>query len=408
MLDVRQPQLGTPAALLGDPVRQRRPCRVRHPAHPEQRLVDVAVRVDEAGQQQTARHVHYLSSRICPQVRLDQLDDPFSYQDVGRGVHAPWAAAAQQQIRHGLSQSDGGIPAADHRVGRCTPGRPARRGIVDDAPPPGQIPCRNPIAPDLSRHAARSGYRWPTRCALNRLIGSGCDGEYNGMADVMVRRVDFGYFIRPAEETGMGVPRVEPCLSYAVGHPEGMILFDTGMGSHPEVDAHYRPRRVGLGEALAAIGTQISDIRLAANCHLHFDHCGGNPLLGQIPVFVQDTELGTARQAPGYTLPELIDGSRFEPVAGQAEMLPGVFLMPTPGHTDGHQSLIVRRPDGAVIVAGQSHDTATQYAADQLAWQAHRDAHDQSLPGIPDWIDAFQRLNPRIVYFAHDRSVWTP
>ena len=38
------------------------------------------------------------------------------------------------------------------------------------------------------------------------------------MADVTVRRVDFGYFIRPAEETGMGVPRVEPCLAYAVGH----------------------------------------------------------------------------------------------------------------------------------------------------------------------------------------------
>src|SRR5215471_20227698 len=83
-------------------------------------------------------------------------------------------------------------------------------------------------------------------------------------------------------------------LGYAVRHPEGMILFDTSMGAYPEVDAHYRPRRVGLRQALAAIGTQISDIRLAANCHLHFDHCGGNPLLGQIPVFVQDIELGTA------------------------------------------------------------------------------------------------------------------
>ena len=183
------------------------------------------------------------------------------------------------------------------------------------------------------------------------------------MADVTVRRVDFGYFIRPAEETGAGAPRVEPCLGYVISHPEGMILFDTGMGSHPEVDARYRPRRIGLRQALAAIGTQISDIRLAANCHLHFDHCGGNPLLGQIPVFVQDIELGAARQAPGYTLPELIEGSRFEPVTGQAEMLPGVFLVPTPGHTDGHQSLIVRRPNGAVIVAGQSHDASARCPA---------------------------------------------
>jgi N-acyl homoserine lactone hydrolase len=228
------------------------------------------------------------------------------------------------------------------------------------------------------------------------------------MADITVRRVDFGYFVRPAQETGTGDLRVEPCLGYVVGHPQGMILFDTGMGSHPEVDAYYRPRRTGLREALAAIGTGLSDIGLAANCHLHFDHCGGNPALGQIPVFVQGAELDNARHTQDYTLPELIEGSRFEQVTGEAEMLPGIYLMPTPGHTSGHQSLIVRRADGAVIVAGQSHDSATQYAADQLAWRAHRDGHSQPLPGIPTWIDALQQLDPRIVYFAHDRSVWTP
>jgi len=228
------------------------------------------------------------------------------------------------------------------------------------------------------------------------------------MADITVRRVDFGYFVRPAEETGTGDPRVEPCLGYVVGHPQGTILFDTGMGAHPDVDARYRPRRIGLSQALAAAEVRIGDITLAANCHLHFDHCGGNPLLGQIPVFVQGTELDTARRTPDYTLPELIEGCRFEQVTGQAEVLPGVFLVPTPGHTEGHQSLVVRRPDGSVIVAGQSHDTATGYAADRLAWQAHRDRHGQPLPGIPDWIDDLQQFDPRMVCFAHDRSVWIP
>jgi N-acyl homoserine lactone hydrolase len=232
--------------------------------------------------------------------------------------------------------------------------------------------------------------------------------EDGGMDEVAVRRVDFGYFVRPAEETGTGGPRVEACLGYLVNHPQGMILFDTGMGAHPEVDAHYRPRRVGLHQALADAGAHTSDLQFAANCHLHFDHCGGNPLLGQLPVFVQGTELQTARHAPDYTLLELIEDCRFEQVSGQAEVLPGVMLMPTPGHTAGHQSLIIRRPDGVVIVAGQSHDTATQYAADQLAWQARRDGHGQPLPGIPEWIGALQQLDPRMVYFAHDRSVWTP
>jgi N-acyl homoserine lactone hydrolase len=226
------------------------------------------------------------------------------------------------------------------------------------------------------------------------------------MDSVTVRRVDFGYFVRPAAETGAAAPRVEPCLGYLVGHPAGQLLFDTGMGSQPEVDAHYRPRRVPLQQALAAVGLQVGDVRLAANSHLHFDHCGGNPQLGSIRVLVQSAELSAARQTPDYTLPELIDGSRFELVTGQAEVLPGVTLMPTPGHTAGHQSLIVRQPDGAVIVAGQSHDNASQYAADQLSWQARRDRHGQPLPEIPGWIDALQQFDPRIVYFAHDRSAW--
>ncbi len=69
------------------------------------------------------------------------------------------------------------------------------------------------------------------------------------MGDVTVRRVDFGYFVRPPEETGTGMARVEPCLGYLVGHPDGMLLFDTGMGTHPDVDAHYRPRRQPLVRA---------------------------------------------------------------------------------------------------------------------------------------------------------------
>jgi len=228
------------------------------------------------------------------------------------------------------------------------------------------------------------------------------------VAEISVRRVDFGYFVRPTEETGTGQPRVDPCLGYVVDHPRGLILFDTGMGSHPEVDAYYRPRTVGLAEALAAVGLTIPDISVAANCHLHFDHCGGNQALGQIPVFVQETELDTARRTPDYTMPELLDGSRFECVKGEAELFSGVFLIPTPGHTEGHQSLVVRRQDGAVIVAGQSHDTATQYAADQLAWRARREGHGEPLPDFPDWIGLLQQFDPRMVWFAHDRSVWMP
>jgi N-acyl homoserine lactone hydrolase len=196
-----------------------------------------------------------------------------------------------------------------------------------------------------------------------------------------------------------------------VDHPDGLLLLDTGMGSHPEVDAHYQPVRRPLGAALDGAGIRTDDVRLVVNCHLHFDHCGGNPGLRNRPIFTQRIELETARTAEDYTLPELVDapGLRYEVLDGEAEVLPGVLIVPTPGHTAGHQSLIVRRADGTVIIAGQSHDTATAYSADVLAWRAKSGEHRQTgLPDFPDWIDRLQRLDPARVVFAHDHAIWEP
>jgi glyoxylase-like metal-dependent hydrolase (beta-lactamase superfamily II) len=92
-----------------------------------------------------------------------------------------------------------------------------------------------------------------------------------------IQRLNLGYFVRPAAETDSGEPRVEPVLAYLVRRGDGLLLFDTGMGTEPEVDAHYRPRRHDLRDALGRAGAQPSDVRVVVNCHLHFDHCGGNP-----------------------------------------------------------------------------------------------------------------------------------
>jgi N-acyl homoserine lactone hydrolase len=228
--------------------------------------------------------------------------------------------------------------------------------------------------------------------------------------DRAVRRVDFGYFVRPPEETGTGARRVEPCLGYVVEHPDGIVLVDTGLGSHPDVDAHYRPRRRDLPTALAAVGVHLDDVRLVVNCHLHFDHCGGNPELPGRSIVVQRGELAEARSTLDYTLPELVDatGLHYEELDGEAEILPGVLVVPTPGHTAGHQSLVVRMDDGTVVVAGQSHDTASAFSADALARRARVERHGDPLPAVPTWMDRLLQLDPRRVVFAHDHAVWEP
>ncbi|MFK0096578.1 N-acyl homoserine lactonase family protein [Streptomyces sp. NPDC091040] len=230
------------------------------------------------------------------------------------------------------------------------------------------------------------------------------------MGNVSLRRLDLGYFVRPASETGGPQPRVEPVLAYLVRHDNGLILFDTGIGdAGPETEAHYRPRRRALREALSGAGVGLDDIALVANCHLHFDHCGGNPLLGGRPVLVQDVELATAR-AGDYTVDALIDfpGAVYEEVTGEAEIWPGVRIVPTPGHTDGHQSLVLRQSDGTVVLAGQAHDFASHFASDQLARQAALDGVEPPLPPYRPWLDRLADFDPRRVLFAHDCSVWEP
>ncbi|OKJ97115.1 MBL fold metallo-hydrolase [Streptomyces sp. CB03234] len=217
-----------------------------------------------------------------------------------------------------------------------------------------------------------------------------------------IRRLDLGYFVRPAAEAGTEHARVEPVLAYLVRHEEGLLLFDTGLGEgDPDADAHYRPRRRGLAEALAAEGVTPDDIDLVVNCHLHFDHCGGNPLLADRPVLVQRTELATAR-AGDYTIDALVDypGARYEELDGEAEVWPGIHVVPTPGHTAGHQSLVVSGDGGTVVLAGQAYDFASGYASDEMARSAGAGGP------WPPWLERIAEFRPSRVLFAHDRSVW--
>ncbi|MEU8814116.1 MBL fold metallo-hydrolase [Actinoplanes sp. NPDC048796] len=193
-------------------------------------------------------------------------------------------------------------------------------------------------------------------------------------------------------------------FGYVIEHPvAGRLLVDTGMGGDAWVEGHYRPSRVPLVEALQRGGVELGDVRYVVNCHLHFDHCGGNPELAGRPVFAQRAELELARAVESHTLPELVDhpGAVVEEVDGEVEVMPGVSIVPTPGHTAGHQSVVVRRRDGTVVVAGQSHDNATLFTGDVLGRQA-------GVGEQPDWLGRLLALDPKQVVFAHDNAVWTP
>jgi N-acyl homoserine lactone hydrolase len=221
-----------------------------------------------------------------------------------------------------------------------------------------------------------------------------------------IRRVRYGHFVRPSSETGTGAPRVEPLLGYAVLHDDGVILFDTGMAeADPETEAHYKPHRRDLAEALRDARLDLEDVKVIANSHLHFDHCGGNQLFPHRPIVVQRIELAKARE-PDYTIPSAIDyeGATYEELDGEAEIMAGVWLIPTPGHTEGHQSLVVVCSDGTVVCAGQTHLFSFEFGSELLADEAYRMSTTVDLPKRPMWLDRLKEFDPRRVVFAHDLS----
>jgi glyoxylase-like metal-dependent hydrolase (beta-lactamase superfamily II) len=168
----------------------------------------------------------------------------------------------------------------------------------------------------------------------------------------------------------------------------------------------FTPRVIPVEAALAEHGITLADVTGIANCHLHFDHAGQNVSLPRgIPIFVQRREWAMVHQ-PDYTVPEWIDvpGLRYEVIDGEVQVAPGVRLVPTPGHSPGHQSLLADALDGTVVVAGQALQSQREWEG--ATDRASSGAHDAGAPGYVASVARLRSVDPVRVHFAHDPSVW--
>src|SRR2546422_8598747 len=141
-----------------------------------------------------------------------------------------------------------------------------------------------------------------------------------------------------------------PVYVQVIDHPAARVLVDTGITElHPEV-ADLDPRLVPLSEQ----AFDLAGVDVVVNTHLHFDHCGGNHLFAGRPIYVQRQELEDARTEDDYTIREWVEapGLRYEPVDGELELLPGLRLVPAPGHTRGLQVVVVETGGRPLVVGG--------------------------------------------------------
>ena len=159
-----------------------------------------------------------------------------------------------------------------------------------------------------------------------------------------------------------------------IEHDRGLVLIDNGAGNKENLKFHeiYGIENSGaegrtlLEDGLRSLGHTTDDIALMIDTHLHFDHAGGNtfvdaggavhPTFRKARYVVQRGEYEWAthtneRTAASYfahNFEPVVASGQYEFVTGEVEVWPGIRLLPTPGHTPHHQSVLIES-DGAKV-----------------------------------------------------------
>ncbi|MDI6854131.1 MAG: N-acyl homoserine lactonase family protein [Deltaproteobacteria bacterium] len=144
---------------------------------------------------------------------------------------------------------------------------------------------------------------------------------------------------------------------YLEGGPE-KILVDTGLEQFmvpPGVAEELGLEILEFEDALAKYDLQPEDIDIIIHTHLHNDHCENDYKCTNARVFVQKKELEFFRNPHPIDhryFPDLLDDVEVVTVEGDQEIVPGISVMLTPGHTPGGQSVVVSTKKGRAVITG--------------------------------------------------------
>lgn len=220
-----------------------------------------------------------------------------------------------------------------------------------------------------------------------------------------------------------------PIYAFVIEHPEGLIVVDTGetarmaeRGYFPWWHPYYRfavrewvQPQEEIGPQMRALGFDPHDVRWVLLTHLHTDHAGGLAHFPTAEHLLTRREYDNATGAlgmlrgflpnrwPDWFRPTVVD-IQPEPLgpfhsSRRVTQAGDVHLVPTPGHTPGHMSVVVRDADVCYVLAGDASYTQDLMLAEQVDGVASdRDSARQTLAQI----HAFCRATPTVYLPAHD------
>ncbi|XVV13576.1 MBL fold metallo-hydrolase [Actinoplanes sp. CA-131856] len=172
--------------------------------------------------------------------------------------------------------------------------------------------------------------------------------------------------------------------SYAVRLGDGPVtLVDAGIGPSGSLAADWAPVPGRLPDELAAAGIEPGDVETIVLTHLHNDHMGwavprDSPFTAaRVLVQRADVELYEAHRDQAGQFDLLIEPlraeGRLQELDGDLALGPGVRVVATPGHTPGHQSVLVEDGDDNLLVAGDLLVHAIQLLHPDLAYASDAD-----------------------------------
>lgn len=203
------------------------------------------------------------------------------------------------------------------------------------------------------------------------------------MADPKVYLLDGGTLVIDASDVhwhiDTGTPVRFPVYSVLVEHSDALILYDTGYDLEhvkrvlPFELPEQTPDQT-IPAQLAMCGFKAEDVDIVVNSHFHFDHVGGNQFLTNAKTLVHVAELRQARvpepfERLGYSdLSFDHSNANYHPISGDYEIVPGVVLYETPGHTVGHYSMLVELTnERSMLFCGDAAYTHTTLEKEWIA-----------------------------------------